>query len=160
MRHISVTTVFIMRQACLPSALSIYSTCDALLIAIANILNSMLIKQTYYINFATLHPKDGVCLYPILMLKPYKEYALVSGAFGGFTMTIVNISYHVILGDSLSDGGRLKNGKPLIAEAAGLSKSPLGRFTNGYTWADEVAKLGALDILKEQFIEYIVSSVA
>jgi phospholipase/lecithinase/hemolysin len=69
------------------------------------------------------------------------------------------ISYQVILGDSLSDGGQLQHSKPLLAGVTDLPNSPYGRFTDGFTWADDLARSAALDVLKEQFIRYIINAV-
>jgi phospholipase/lecithinase/hemolysin len=69
------------------------------------------------------------------------------------------ISYQVILGDSLSDGGQLQHSKPLLAGVTDLPNSPYGRFTDGYTWADDLARSAALDVLKEQFIRYIINAI-
>jgi phospholipase/lecithinase/hemolysin len=47
------------------------------------------------------------------------------------------ISYQVVIGDSLSDPGTLKNRRKFVAFLSGLDengKSPHGSFTNGFTW--------------------------
>ena len=66
---------------------------------------------------------------PIYSSKPKKE-----------------INYFVVFGDSLSDGKNMGEKfsflgswvKGLWLKALGLDKSPKERFTNGYTWADDL----------------------